>query len=186
MTDMQTIAAGRSSAANKRERVGVALIGMGGAVATTAIAGIEMIKSGKNDRTGLPLAELAVSGLADYRDLVFTGWDVNADDLGVAAEKHGVLDRASLEAGAPGLRGIRPMQAVGSSKFCKNVDGENKFNARSHREAIERIADDLRERIAGGDIPAGGKLPSERELSERYGLDDYLEVKYLALGGIGA
>ncbi len=139
---MQTIA-GRGVGASKRERIGVALVGVGGAVATTAIAGIEMIKAGKNDRTGLPLAEMAVPGLADYRDLVFTGWDVNGDDLGVAAEKHGVLGRDALEAGAAGLRGIRPMPAVGSAKFCKNVDGENKFNAGSHREAVERIADDL-------------------------------------------
>ncbi len=132
---MQTIA-GRGVGASKRERIGVALVGVGGAVATTAIAGIEMIKAGKNDRTGLPLAEMAVPGLADYRDLVFTGWDVNGDDLGVAAEKHGVLGRDALEAGAAGLRGIRPMPAVGSAKFCKNVDGENKFNAGSHREAV--------------------------------------------------
>ena len=127
----------------RRERIGVALVGVGGAVATTAIAGIEMIKTGKNDRTGLPLAELSVPGLADYRDLVFTGWDVNGDDLATAAEKHGVLDRDSLEAGGRGLKGIRPMAAVGSSRFCKNVDGENKFNAAGHREAVERIADDL-------------------------------------------
>ena len=126
-----------------RERVGVALVGMGGAVATTAIAGVEMLKQGRNDVTGLPLADLNVAGLADYRDLVFTGWDVNADDLATAASKHGVLGRDALEDGAGALRGIRPMQAVGSSRFCKNVDGENKFNAGSHREAVERISADL-------------------------------------------
>ena len=138
---------GRGTSALKREpgreRIGVALVGVGGAVATTAIAGIEMIKAGKNDRTGLPLAELSVPGLADYRDLVFGGWDVNGDDLATAAEKHGVLDRNSMESGATALRGIRPMAAVGSSDFCKNVDGENKFAAKGHREAVERIADDL-------------------------------------------
>ena len=126
-----------------RERIGVALVGVGGAVATTAIAGIEMIKAGKNDRTGLPLAELSVPGLADYRDLVFGGWDVNGDDLATAAEKHGVLDRESMEFGAKALRGICPMPAVGSADFCKNVDGENKFAASGHREAVERIVDDL-------------------------------------------
>ena len=31
------------------EKVGVAIIGLGGAVATTAVAGIEMIKAGSND-----------------------------------------------------------------------------------------------------------------------------------------
>ena len=138
---------GRGPAASKREtgreRIGVALVGVGGAVATTAISGIEMIKAGKNDRTGLPLAELAVPGLAEYRDLVFGGWDVNGDDLATAAEKHGVLDRESLEAGAKALRAIRPMAAVGSAEFCKNVDGENKFAAAGHRAAVERIADDL-------------------------------------------
>ena len=88
-----------SPSSARRERIGVALVGVGGAVATTAIAGIEMIKTGKNDRTGLPLAELGVPGLADYRDLVFTGWDVNGDDLATAAEKHGVLGREAIEAG---------------------------------------------------------------------------------------
>ena len=134
---------GRSPASQRRERIGVALVGVGGAVATTAIAGIEMIKAGKNDRTGLPLAELGIQGMADYRDLVFGGWDVNGDDLATAAEKHGVLDREALQAGAKALRGIRPMQAVGSAAFCKNVDGENKFSAKGHRAAVERIADDL-------------------------------------------
>ncbi len=133
----------RSSPSVKSERIGVALVGLGGAVATTAIAGIEMIKAGKNDRTGLPLAELSVPGLADYRDLVFSGWDVNGDDLATAAEKHGVLDRDALQGGSRALRGIRPMQAVGSAAFCRNVDGENKFAASGHREAVERIADDL-------------------------------------------
>ena len=41
---------------DRREKLGVAVVGLGGAVATTAIAGIEMIKAGRNDRTGLPLA----------------------------------------------------------------------------------------------------------------------------------
>lgn len=49
-------------------RVGVAFVGMGGAVATTAIAGIETIKSGSNRLDGLPLAGVSVAGLADYKD----------------------------------------------------------------------------------------------------------------------
>ncbi len=124
-------------------KVGVAVVGLGGAVATTAIAGVEMLKAGSNDHTGLPLADLSVAGLADYRDLVFTGWDVNGDDLGTAAEKHAVLGREQLNDGASALRNMRPMAAVGSSRFCKNVDGQNKIVAASHREAVERISDDL-------------------------------------------
>jgi len=125
-------------------RVGVAFVGMGGAVATTAIAGIEMLKSGSNRLDGLPLAGVSVPGLADYRDLVFGGWDLMDDDLATAAEKHGVLGRDELKDGAAGLHDIRPWRAAGSDKFCRNINGHNKINAGSHREAVDLIAEDLR------------------------------------------
>jgi myo-inositol-1-phosphate synthase len=125
-------------------RLGVALVGMGGAVATTAIAGIELIKSGQNRFEGLPLADVAIPGLADYRDLVFGGWDVNGDDLGTAALNHGVIGRDVVDEGAAALKGMRPWKAVGSERFCRNIDGENKVMAAGHRDAVDRIADDLR------------------------------------------
>ena len=125
-------------------RVGVAIVGMGGAVATTAVAGIEMLKSGSNRLDGLPLANLAVSGMADYRNLVFAGWDLNGDDLGVAAEGHGVLTKENLANGASALHSMRPWPAVGSRKFCKNIDGQNHLVAADHREAVAAITDDLK------------------------------------------
>jgi len=125
------------------QRLGVALVGMGGAVATTAIAGIELIKSGQNRFEGLPLADVSVSDLSDYRDIVFGGWDVNGDDLGSAALNHGVIGRDLLEDGASALTGMKPWKAVGSDKFCRNIDGANKIAARGHREAIDLIASDL-------------------------------------------
>ena len=139
---MPTSASG-ATGTDVRERIGVAVVGLGGAVATTAIAGIEMIKAGRNDRAGLPLAGLSVSGLVDYRDIVFGGWDVNGDDLGVAAEKHAVLDGQQVRDAGAALRGIRPMPAVGSAAFCRNVDGENKVVVKSHREAVDRISADM-------------------------------------------
>ncbi len=125
-------------------RVGVAFVGMGGAVATTAIAGIEMIKSGSNRLDGLPLAGLSVAGMADYKDLVFGGWDLNGDDLATAASGHGVLSKDDIEDGAEALKGITPWPAVGSAKFCKNIDGQNRIVAKDHREAVSVIANDLR------------------------------------------
>ncbi|KMO43275.1 inositol-3-phosphate synthase [Methylobacterium tarhaniae] len=125
-------------------RVGVAFVGMGGAVATTAIAGIEMIKSGSNRLDGLPLAGHAVAGMVGYKDLVFGGWDLNGDDLGAAASGHGVLTKQDLENGAQVLNGMKPWPAVGSAKFCKNIDGGNRIVAKDHREAVDCIADDLK------------------------------------------
>lgn len=124
-------------------RLGVAFVGMGGAVATTAIAGIELIKSGRNRFEGLPLADLSVPDMVGYRDLVFGGWDVNGDDLGSAAETHGVVSRAVLDDGASALRSMRPWKAVGSAKFCRNIDGSNKIDAKGHRAAVDLIAADL-------------------------------------------
>jgi myo-inositol-1-phosphate synthase len=126
------------------QRLGVAVVGLGGAVSTTAIAGLELIKSGVNRLDGLPLADIAVPGLTDYRDIVFGGWDVHGDDLGAAAETHGVLSRDLLGDGAAALRTMRPWKAVASDRFCKNVDGAHKVLAKGHRDAVDRIADDLR------------------------------------------
>ncbi len=125
------------------QRLGVAFVGMGGAVATTAIAGIEMIKSGSNRFDGLPLAGVSSPGMAGYRDLVFGGWDLNDDDLGLAAEGHGVLTRENLSNGASSLRHMRPWRAVGSERFCKNIVGRNMVAASNHRAAVERIVEDL-------------------------------------------
>ncbi|MFH6781785.1 MULTISPECIES: inositol-3-phosphate synthase [Methylobacterium] len=125
-------------------RVGVAFVGMGGAVATTAIAGIEMIKSGSNRLDGLPLAGHAVAGMVGYKDLVFGGWDLNGDDLGAAAAGHGVLTKQDIENGAQVLNGMKPWPAVGSAKFCRNIDGGNRIVAKDHREAVDCIAGDLK------------------------------------------
>ena len=125
------------------ERLGVAVIGMGGAVATTAAAGIEMIRSGSNDLSGLPLADRQVSGMAAYRDIYFDGWDLSDDDLGTAALRHGVIGEKELSNGASGLKTTRPWPAVGSTDFCANIDGANKIAASGHRAAVERIQADL-------------------------------------------
>ncbi|WP_375460600.1 inositol-3-phosphate synthase [uncultured Enterovirga sp.] len=125
------------------QRLGVAVVGLGGAVSTTAIAGLELIKSGMNRLDGLPLADLSVPGLTNYRDIVFGGWDVHGDDLGSAAETHGVLPKGLVMDGAAALTTMRPWKAVASDRFCRNVDGGHKFIAKGHRDAVDRIAGDL-------------------------------------------
>ncbi|WP_238995253.1 inositol-3-phosphate synthase [Sphingomonas solaris] len=126
------------------DRVGVAVVGLGGAVATTAAAGIEMIRAGSNDLQGLPLADRAVRGMVDYRDLHFGGWDLGGDDLATAARRHGVIGDRELDDGAAGLSQMMPWPAVGSTDFCVNIDGANKIVAGSHRGAVERIQADMR------------------------------------------
>lgn len=125
-------------------KLGVAIVGLGGAVATTAVAGVEVIKRGSNRLDGLPLADVNVAGLVDYRDMVFGGWDLNGADLASAAGGHRVLSEAQLAETGEALSAIAPWPAVGSGAFCRGVDGVNKHEAAGHRAAVEAIAADLR------------------------------------------
>ena len=125
-------------------RVGVLVVGLGGAVATTAAAGIEMLRAGSNDMAGLPLAGVGAAGIAAYRNLHFAGWDLHGEDLNSAVREHRVLDREQSALVAPAMSAMKPWPAVGSVDFCKNVDGANKVAAGSHREAVERIREDIR------------------------------------------
>ena len=126
-----------------QSRLGVAVIGLGGAVATTALAGVEMIRAGSNSLEGLPLADRSVAGLPAYGDLVFGGWDLSGDDLATAALGHGVVTSQELSDGASALKSMTPWPAVGSREFCANIDGANKVVAAGHRDAIARIQQDL-------------------------------------------
>lgn len=139
-------------AASKRRRVGVAVVGLGGAVATTAAAGVEFLKRGANRMDGLPLAGLAVPGLAGYEDLVFGGWDLDGRSLAEAAAEHRVLNDDQLDKTAPALAAIRPWPAVASSAFCRRIEGTNAREAKGHRAAIEAIIDDLRRFKAANDV----------------------------------
>src|SRR5687767_14336138 len=125
-------------------KLGVLVVGVGGAVSTTAIVGTEGIKAGANDFGGLPLASVGVSGLASYRDLQFAGWDLSRDDLATAVAEHQVVNAERAAAVEPVLKEMRPWPAVGSRGWCQNIDGDNRATAGGHREAVEAITRDIR------------------------------------------
>ncbi len=136
---------------HENRRVGVAIVGAGGAVATTAVAGVELMKLGLAGTEGLPLAEVAPGGrfsrvgdIAQYAELVFGGWDVVGDDLATAAEGHGVLGHRELAAAGPALAALTPWPAVGDVSWCTNADGRHLVVAESRRAAITQIQEDLR------------------------------------------
>ena len=129
-------------------KLGIAIIGLGGAVGTTMVAGIELLKKGKIEKTGLPLADLdenLTKDLADYENIVFGGWDLFGEHLAKAAEEHDVLTHKQFVAVEADLRKIKPWRAVGNLDFLANIEGENQFaETNSHRETIEKIRADLR------------------------------------------
>lgn len=126
-----------------KRKLGVLVIGFGGAVSTTAVAGIELLRSGASDTTGLPLADVSASGLADYSEMVFAGWDLYPDDLASAARHHRVLETEQLAAVTPALAALAPMPAIGAPGWCNNVTGSNAFAATGHRATIAQVQSDI-------------------------------------------
>ena len=131
------------------KKLGIAIIGLGGAVGTTMVAGIELLKKGKIGTEGLPLANLdaeLIKDLANYENIVFGGWDLHGENLAAAAEEHDVLTHKQFVAVEAELRNIKPWRAVGNKSFLENIEGENQFALTdSHSETIEKIQKDLRE-----------------------------------------
>lgn len=140
---------------SSERRVGVAIVGVGGAVATTAIAGSAMIRKGLAGTDGLPLADLDISGLDElvaYEDLVFGGWDLSAELLSDAAVSHGVLDKAQVYAVKDELDAVDVWPAAGNPEFCRNVSGENVVVAEGHREQVALIQKDLEDFREANDL----------------------------------
>lgn len=129
-------------------KLGVMIVGISGAVASTAIAGIELLKQGKIGCEGLPLAALdkSLTGeIVEYENLVFTGWDMIGDDLQSAAATHNVLTLQQFQAVGEELQAMKPLAAVVNSEFCHNIEGKNVFAARNHSAAVEKIREDIRQ-----------------------------------------
>ena len=119
-------------------KLGIAVVGLGGAVGTTMVAGVELIRQKLVSSDGLPLAELAVSELANYSDIEFAGWDLFPDQLAKAAEHHDVLTHKQFVAVQDTLRSIKPWPAISDSRFLANVEGTNVSTSIGHREAIDK------------------------------------------------
>ena len=125
-----------------KRKLGIAVVGLGGAVGTTMAAGVELLRKGLIGTDGLPLAALLVEGLADYTDIVFAGWDLFGDNLAAAAENHEVLTYKQHIAVQDELREIKPWPAIGDPKFLSLIEGENKISG-GHRSVIEKLRADL-------------------------------------------
>ena len=130
--------------AGNPSRVGLLIVGLGGAVASTVAAGLELIRRGSTDRAGLPLADLPEIGLVPYDGIEIAGWDLSADDLATAAARHRVLPPAMLAALDGALGAIQPWAGVGDTAFCRNADGNHRLRANSHLGAVEQIRQDIR------------------------------------------
>jgi myo-inositol-1-phosphate synthase len=140
-------------------KLGVLVPGMG-AVATTFIAGVEVVRRGlaapvgsltqmgtirlgKRTEQRTPLIKEFVP-LAALEDLVFAGWDVFPDDCYQAAVKAGVLEPSLLSSIQDFLQQISPMPAAFDRKFVKNLRGRHVKRATTKMGLAEQVMEDIR------------------------------------------
>jgi myo-inositol-1-phosphate synthase len=147
------------SIAPAKGKLGVLTPGMG-AVSTTFMAGVELIRQG----AAPPVGSLTQMGtvrlgkrtegrspqidgfvpLAKPADLVFGGWDVFPDNAYEAARKSGVLEHEHLAKVEKFLKGIRPMKAAFDREYVKNLKGTNVKRAKTKFDLAEQLRDDIR------------------------------------------
>jgi myo-inositol-1-phosphate synthase len=141
-------------------RLGVLTVGLG-AVASTFIAGVELIRHGlaapvgsltqmgtirlgKRTEHRMPLIRDFVP-LAGLDQLVFGAWDPISDTAYDAALTCGVLDRsAHIEPIAAALKEIQPMPAVFDQSYVRRLEGANVKSAATKRAVAEAIRQDIR------------------------------------------
>src|SRR5262245_30179907 len=128
-------------------KLGVLIVGLGGAVASTVAAGVELMLRGAVPCLGMltestPINASRLPQLLDFaplKDLVFGGWDVRPDDVYTAATRHRVLPAESLRLVKAALSRIHPLPGVFSESYAKNVEGEHLVAAKSFRDEVEII-----------------------------------------------
>jgi len=140
-------------------KLGVLMPGMG-AVATTLIAGVEIMKKGPAE----PVGSLSQMGtirlgkrteervpkikdfvpLAPMDGLVFGGWDAFPDDAYEAAAHAGVLHKDHLNAVHDELRAVKPFPAVFNPGYVARINATHKKEYDSLREAAEQVREDIR------------------------------------------
>ena len=140
----------------KGDRLAVLMPGLG-AVATTAIAGVEAVKR----KLGQPIGSLTQLGYLLQEDgslgarvqdavpmpaldeLVFGGWDPIPDNVYQAARRAKVLDHHLVDQLEDVLAPVKPMPAVFDKSWVRRLDGTN-VKQGSKKAMAEALCDDIR------------------------------------------
>jgi len=139
-------------------KLGILVPGMG-AVASTFFAGVFSarkgltkpfgsltqlghIRIGKRTDNNNPLIRDYVS-IAQLKDIEFGGWDIFPDNMYEASAKAEVLSKEHLEPVKEEMASIKPMSAVFSEKYIKNISGLN-VKTGTLWEKAEAVREDIR------------------------------------------
>lgn len=127
------------------QRIGVCIIGLNGAVATTLTAGVALMRKGLVPRRGMitECSEFSALRLANLDEMVFGGWGLNPEDSYSAALKHEVVRKDLLDQVREELVQLKPWPAVVSTNFLQSWSGQHRVVAKTVRDELLQIEKDL-------------------------------------------
>jgi myo-inositol-1-phosphate synthase len=141
-------------------KLGVLIVGVGGAVSSTFITGtlavrkglalpvgsvtqLATIRLGKRNENRFPKIKDVVP-LAGLDDIVFGGWDIFAENVYEAALHAEVLKKEHIECVKEELTAIRPMPAVFDQNFVKRLHGTHIKAPATRWKLTEQLRADIR------------------------------------------
>jgi myo-inositol-1-phosphate synthase len=141
-------------------KLGVLIVGVGGAVSSTFITGTLSVRKG----IGIPIGSLTqlatirlgkrhenrfpkikdVVPLTDLKDLVFGGWDIFGENVYEAAIHAEVLKKEDIDSVKDELEAIKPIPAVFDPNFVKRLHGTHVKKDASRWELTGQLREDIR------------------------------------------
>lgn len=138
-------------------KLGVLIVGVGGAVSTTLISGVLSVRKGLSQPVGsitqmatikmqngkeMPVKEIVP--IADLKDIVFGGWDIFPENAYQAAVYAEVLKAKDLEPIRTELETIVPMKAAFDHNYAKRLNGTFIKDTQTRWDMVEQLRADIR------------------------------------------
>lgn len=138
-------------------KLGVLIVGVGGAVSTTLISGVLSVRKGLSQPVGsitqmatikmqngkeMPVKEIVP--ISDLNDIVFGGWDIFPENAYQAAVYAEVLKAKDLEPIRTELETIVPMKAAFDHNYAKRLNGTFIKDTKTRWDMVEQLRADIR------------------------------------------
>jgi myo-inositol-1-phosphate synthase len=148
----------KSDITSPEGKLGILIPGLG-AISSTVIAGVYLIRKGMHKPIGslTQMGKLRVGKgtdakdvnikdfipLASMEDIEFGGWDLFEDNMYEAAKKAAVLSREDIDPIKAELEQVKPWKAVFDRRFVKNLDGTWVKEAPTLWDLAQMVKDDI-------------------------------------------
>lgn len=150
-----------SSLTKPKGKLGVLIVGLNGAVSTTFLAGLYLVRK----KLALPIGSLTQMGtirvgkriankfplirefvpLSSLDELVFGGWDIRNETCYESGLSAKVLTEFDLNKVKDELNELKPMKGVFDQKFVKKLYGDWVKSGKTKYDLMEALREDIRE-----------------------------------------